>query len=196
MATSFWPPRRRFATQKPSCVGIFTSRMTQSVRSSISRIASTAFLQARTSRQHGALTRRASIPTCLQALGQEFQDDIRSSRAAEAFEAARKAGCTHCQFGTRVATLRTGPPRLAGVVNFSANAWSIAVQTGTEIAIVALFASHPRVEHELDDSASPGDVTADSIIDRAMALLEAVDRYRLLLHDPLALDGPPGGAIL
>lgn len=65
----------------------------------------------------------------------------------------------------------------------------------TEIAIVALCASHPRVEHELDDSASPGDVTADRIIDRAMALLEAVDRYRLLLHDPRALDDPPDGNI-
>lgn len=66
----------------------------------------------------------------------------------------------------------------------------------TEIAIVALCASHPRVEHELDDSASPRDVTADRIIDRAMALLEAVDRYRLLLHDPRALDDPPDGDIL
>lgn len=66
----------------------------------------------------------------------------------------------------------------------------------TEIAIVALCASHPRVEHELDDDASPGDVSADSIIDRAMALLEAVDRYRLLLHDPRALDRPPDGDIL
>jgi hypothetical protein len=66
----------------------------------------------------------------------------------------------------------------------------------TEIAIVALCASHPRVEHELDDRASPGDVTADRIIHRAMALLEAVDRYRLLLHDPRALDDPPDGDIL
>ena len=66
----------------------------------------------------------------------------------------------------------------------------------TEIAIVALCASHPRVEHELDDDASPGDVTADRIIDRAMALLEAVDRYRLLLHDPRALDDPPDGDIV
>jgi len=66
----------------------------------------------------------------------------------------------------------------------------------TEIAIVALCASHPRVEHELDDSASPSDVTADRIIDRAMALLEAVDRYRLLLHDPRALDAQPDGEIL
>jgi hypothetical protein len=61
----------------------------------------------------------------------------------------------------------------------------------TEIAIIALCASHPRVEHELDDLASAGDVTADRIIERGMALLEAVDRYRLLLHDPCALDGPP-----
>lgn len=66
----------------------------------------------------------------------------------------------------------------------------------TEIAIVALCASHPRVEHELDDCASPGDVTADRIIDRAMALLEAVDRYRLLLHDPRALEHPPDSDIL
>jgi hypothetical protein len=61
----------------------------------------------------------------------------------------------------------------------------------TEIAIIALCASHPRVEHELDDLASAGDVIADRIIERAMALLETVDRYRLLLHDPRALDGPP-----
>ena len=66
----------------------------------------------------------------------------------------------------------------------------------TEVAIVALCASHPRVEHELDDTASPSDVTADRIIDRAMALLEAVDRYRLLLHDPRALDDPPDGDLL
>lgn len=61
-----------------------------------------------------------------------------------------------------------------------------------EVAIVALCASHPRVEHELDDAASPDDITADRIIERAMALLEAVDRYRLLLHDPRALDDPDG----
>jgi len=60
-----------------------------------------------------------------------------------------------------------------------------------EIAIIALCASHPSVEHELDDSALPGDVTADRVIDRAIALLEAVDRYRLLLHDPRALEDPP-----
>lgn len=64
----------------------------------------------------------------------------------------------------------------------------------TEIAIVALCASHPRVEHELDDSALPSDIIADRLIDRAIALLEAVDRYRLLLHDPRALGGPSPGA--
>jgi hypothetical protein len=67
----------------------------------------------------------------------------------------------------------------------------------TEIAIIALCASHPRVEHELDDLASAGDLTADHIIERAMALLESVERYRLLLHDPRALDDPhPIEAIL
>jgi len=65
----------------------------------------------------------------------------------------------------------------------------------TEIAIIALCASHPRIEHELDDGASLDDITADRIIDRAMALLEAVDRYRLLLHDPRALDDPVDVAI-
>jgi hypothetical protein len=60
----------------------------------------------------------------------------------------------------------------------------------TEIAIIALCASHPRVEHALDDDALPGDITADRVIERAMALLEAVDQYRLLLHDPRALDDP------
>ena len=66
----------------------------------------------------------------------------------------------------------------------------------TEIAIIALCASHPRGEHELDDRASPRDVTADRIIDRAMALLEAVDRYRLLLHDPQAFDDLSDGDAL
>lgn len=66
----------------------------------------------------------------------------------------------------------------------------------TEIAIIALCASHPRVEHELDDDASPGDVIADRIIEQAMALLETVDRYRLLLHDPRALDDLPDGDAL
>lgn len=61
----------------------------------------------------------------------------------------------------------------------------------SEIAIIALCASHPRVEHELDERALPGDIDADRIIERAMALLEAIDRYRLLLHDPRALDDPP-----
>jgi hypothetical protein len=61
----------------------------------------------------------------------------------------------------------------------------------TEVAIIALCASHPRVENELDERAMPGDINADRIIERAMALLEAVDRYRLLLHDPRALDDPP-----
>lgn len=60
----------------------------------------------------------------------------------------------------------------------------------TEITIIALCASHPRVEQELDESALPSDMDADRIIERAMALLEAVDRYRLLLHDPRALDDP------
>lgn len=61
----------------------------------------------------------------------------------------------------------------------------------TEVAIIALCAGHPRIERELDDLALPGDQLADRILDRAMALLDAVDRYRLLLHDPHALGDPP-----
>jgi hypothetical protein len=60
----------------------------------------------------------------------------------------------------------------------------------TEVAIIALCAAHPAVEHELGEDASPRDRLADHIIERAMGLLDAVDRYRLLLHDPHALDGP------
>lgn len=58
----------------------------------------------------------------------------------------------------------------------------------TEVAIIALCAAHPAVEHELDEHASLGDRFADRIIDRAMTLLDALDRYRLLLHDPRAPD--------
>lgn len=61
----------------------------------------------------------------------------------------------------------------------------------TEVAIIALCAAHPCVERELDDDALPGDVLADRIIDRAMSLLNAVDRYRLLLHDPRTFGYPP-----
>lgn len=61
----------------------------------------------------------------------------------------------------------------------------------TELAIIALCASHPRVEHELDERAMPADINADRIVERAMTLLEAIDRYRLLLHDPRALDDTP-----
>jgi hypothetical protein len=58
----------------------------------------------------------------------------------------------------------------------------------TEVAVIALCAAHPAVEHELDDDVVPGDRFADRIIERALALLDAVDCYRLLLHDPKAFD--------
>jgi hypothetical protein len=63
----------------------------------------------------------------------------------------------------------------------------------TEVAIVALCAAHPCGERELGDDASLPDRVADRIIDRAMALLEAVDRYRLLIDDPRS-DLAAGGA--
>jgi hypothetical protein len=58
----------------------------------------------------------------------------------------------------------------------------------TEVAIIALCAAHPAVEHQLDDDAPPRDRFADRIIERAMPLLDAVDCYRLLLQDPNAFD--------
>lgn len=60
-----------------------------------------------------------------------------------------------------------------------------------EIAIIALCAAHPSVERELDEDAPPGDRLADRVIDRAMTLLDTLDRYRLFLEDPRALDDPP-----
>lgn len=44
----------------------------------------------------------------------------------------------------------------------------------------------------LDQTGSLG-LLHDRVIERAMTLLEAADRYRLLLHDPRALDDPPPG---
>ena len=58
----------------------------------------------------------------------------------------------------------------------------------TEVAIIALCAAHAAIEHELDDDAAPGDRFADRIIERDLTLLDAVDWYRLLLHDPKAFD--------
>ena len=58
----------------------------------------------------------------------------------------------------------------------------------TEVAIIALCAAHPAVEHQLGDDAAPGDRFADRIIERAMTLLDAIDCYRLLLQDPKAFD--------
>jgi hypothetical protein len=43
----------------------------------------------------------------------------------------------------------------------------------------------PRRQARVPRACLAGDVTVDRIIDRAMALLEPVERYRLLFHDPL-----------
>jgi hypothetical protein len=53
-----------------------------------------------------------------------------------------------------------------------------------ETAILALCAVHPAIEHELrDDPAPPPEHLADLIVEQASALLDALDRYRPLLHD-------------
>jgi hypothetical protein len=52
-----------------------------------------------------------------------------------------------------------------------------------EVAIVSLCAAHPSIEYEPTPSGLPIDRLADRIVDTAMVTLEAVDRYRRLLHD-------------
>jgi hypothetical protein len=54
-----------------------------------------------------------------------------------------------------------------------------------ETAIVALCAVHPAIEHELrDDPEPPLQRLADLIVEHASAMLDALDRYRPLPHDP------------
>jgi hypothetical protein len=52
-----------------------------------------------------------------------------------------------------------------------------------EAAIVALCAAHPLIESEhRHDRYSPLDQLADLLVDDAMSMLDALDRYRALLH--------------
>ena len=60
-----------------------------------------------------------------------------------------------------------------------------------EVAVIALCAAHPGVQQELGEDASPGDLRADRVIERAMTLLEAVDRYRVFLEEPRSRNEPP-----
>jgi hypothetical protein len=54
----------------------------------------------------------------------------------------------------------------------------------TETAIIALCAAHPAIEHHLKPDPQPSlDRLADHVVDHAMLLLDAVDRYRRLLDD-------------
>ncbi len=53
-----------------------------------------------------------------------------------------------------------------------------------ETAIVALCAAHPLIESaHAHDPHSPLDQLADHLVDHAMSMLHALDRYRALLHD-------------
>jgi hypothetical protein len=62
------------------------------------------------------------------------------------------------------------------------------VQTA-ETAIVALCAAHPAIEHKLrHDPHPPIECLADHVVHQAMKLLDALDRYQILLHDLDRLD--------
>jgi len=52
-----------------------------------------------------------------------------------------------------------------------------------EVAIVSLCAAHPNIEQQSPAHHLPIDHLADRIVDGAMTLLEAIDRYRLLVYD-------------
>jgi hypothetical protein len=54
----------------------------------------------------------------------------------------------------------------------------------TETAIIALCAAHPAIEYHLKpDPQLSLDRLADHVVDHAMLMLDAVDRYRRLLDD-------------
>ena len=58
------------------------------------------------------------------------------------------------------------------------------LRQSTETTLVALCAAHPAIERVLRNDPQPSlDRLADHIVDRAMLLLDALDRYCLLLDD-------------
>ncbi|HET8697684.1 MAG TPA: hypothetical protein VFO94_09375 [Gammaproteobacteria bacterium] len=58
------------------------------------------------------------------------------------------------------------------------------LRESAETTIVALCAAHPTIEHALRSDPLPSlDRLADHVVDHAMLMLDALDRYRLLLHD-------------
>ena len=63
----------------------------------------------------------------------------------------------------------------------------------TETASVALCAAHPAVEHPPNgDPQPPLEHLANTVLERASALLDAIDRYHALLQDLECLErGPP-----
>ena len=59
----------------------------------------------------------------------------------------------------------------------------------TETAVVALCAAHPGIERALRLVPEPAiDHLADHVVERALATLDALDRYRVLLDDIQRLD--------
>lgn len=57
-----------------------------------------------------------------------------------------------------------------------------------QTAVVALCAVHPAIEHVLrNDPQPPLERLADDVVEHAYALLDALDRYRPLLHDSARL---------
>ena len=58
------------------------------------------------------------------------------------------------------------------------------LRDAAETTIVALCATHPAIEHTLRHDPLPSiDRLADHVVDHAMLMLDALDRYQLLVHD-------------
>jgi hypothetical protein len=59
----------------------------------------------------------------------------------------------------------------------------------TETAIVALCAAHPAIQYALRHNPEPPiEHLADHVVEQALATLNALDRYRVLLDDLQRLD--------
>jgi hypothetical protein len=66
------------------------------------------------------------------------------------------------------------------------------LREAAEATIVALCAAHPAIEHTLRHDPLPSiDRLADHVADHAMLMLDALDRYQLLVHDLDRRRGPP-----
>jgi len=58
----------------------------------------------------------------------------------------------------------------------------------TETAVIALCAAHPALEHVPSSDQIPLERLADQVVENALATVDALDRYRLLLRELERLD--------